>query len=53
MSGIDLRDGRSVRKGAVDSVKKWVQSKGGVIPANLDSNSDAIARMGGPRLLLR
>lgn len=53
MSGIDLLDGRSVRKGAVDSVKKWVQSKGGVIPANLDSNSDAIARMGGPRLLLR
>lgn len=48
MSGIDLRDGRSIRKGAVDSVKKWVQSKGGVIPANLDSNSDAIARMGGP-----
>ncbi|AWV31633.1 potassium-transporting ATPase subunit KdpB [Paenibacillus odorifer] len=50
MSGIDLRDGRSVRKGAVDSVKKWVQSKGGVIPANLDSNSDAIARMGGTPL---
>ncbi|MEK3771736.1 potassium-transporting ATPase subunit KdpB [Paenibacillus sp. FSL R7-0048] len=50
MSGIDLLDGRSVRKGAVDSVKKWVQSKGGVIPANLDSNSDAIARMGGTPL---
>ncbi|MEK4291210.1 potassium-transporting ATPase subunit KdpB [Paenibacillus sp. FSL P4-0502] len=50
MSGIDLRDGRSVRKGAVDSVKKWVQLKGGVIPANLDSNSDAIARMGGTPL---
>ncbi|ETT67678.1 potassium-transporting ATPase subunit B [Paenibacillus odorifer] len=50
MSGIDLCDGRSVRKGAVDSVKKWVQSKGGVIPANLDSNSDAIARMGGTPL---
>jgi K+-transporting ATPase ATPase B chain len=50
MSGIDLQDGRYVRKGAVDSVKKWVQSKGGVIPANLDSNSDAIARMGGTPL---
>ncbi|WP_339268515.1 potassium-transporting ATPase subunit KdpB [Paenibacillus sp. FSL R5-0470] len=50
MSGIDLQDGRCVRKGAVDSVKKWVQSKGGVIPANLDSNSDAIARMGGTPL---
>ncbi|MEK5394631.1 potassium-transporting ATPase subunit KdpB [Paenibacillus sp. FSL K6-2859] len=50
MSGIDLQDGRCVRKGAVDSMKKWVQSKGGVIPANLDSNSDAIARMGGTPL---
>lgn len=50
MSGIDLRDGRCVRKGAVDSVKKWVLSKGGVIPANLDSNSDAIARLGGTPL---
>lgn len=50
MSGIDLQDGRCVRKGAVDSVKKWVKSKGGVIPANLDSNSDAIARMGGTPL---
>ncbi|MEK4344572.1 potassium-transporting ATPase subunit KdpB [Paenibacillus sp. FSL P4-0184] len=50
MSGIDLQDGRCVRKGAVDSVKKWVQSKGGVIPENLDSNSDAIARMGGTPL---
>ncbi|CAH1056416.1 potassium-transporting ATPase subunit KdpB [Paenibacillus pseudetheri] len=50
MSGIDLQDGRCVRKGAVDSVKKWVQSKGGVIPANLDSSSDAIARMGGTPL---
>lgn len=50
MSGMDLQDGRSVRKGAVDSVKKWVQSKGGVIPTNLDSNSDAIARMGGTPL---
>ncbi|MEK4511548.1 K(+)-transporting ATPase subunit B [Paenibacillus anaericanus] len=50
MSGIDLLDGRSVRKGAVDSVKKWVLSKGGQIPTNLDSNSDAIARLGGTPL---
>lgn len=50
MSGIDLRDGRSVRKGAVDSVKKWVLSQGGAVPADLDSNSDAIARLGGTPL---
>ena len=50
MSGIDLRDGRIVRKGAVDSVKKWVVSKGGQIPDDLDSSSDVIARMGGTPL---
>lgn len=50
MSGINLRDGRSVRKGAVDSVKKWVLSNGGQIPADLDSRSDTIARMGGTPL---
>ncbi len=50
MSGIDLLDGRSVRKGAVDSVKKWVLANGGLIPDNLDSNSDAIARLGGTPL---
>lgn len=50
MSGMDLRDGRKVRKGAVDAVKKWVVSQGGSIPANLDENSDAIARLGGTPL---
>ncbi|MCL6604971.1 MAG: potassium-transporting ATPase subunit KdpB [Paenibacillus sp.] len=50
MSGIDLRDGRKVRKGAVDSVKKWVLSNGGQIPVDLDSSSDAIARLGGTPL---
>lgn len=50
MSGIDLSDGRSVRKGAVDSVKRWVLSQGGVIPSDLDANSDAIARLGGTPL---
>lgn len=50
MSGMDLHDGRCVRKGAVDSVKKWVLSNGGEIPDNLDSNSDDIARLGGTPL---
>lgn len=50
MSGIDLRDGRSVRKGAVDSIKKWVSAKGSQIPEDLDKNSDAIAKLGGTPL---
>ncbi|MFD0673793.1 potassium-transporting ATPase subunit KdpB [Cohnella sp. GCM10027633] len=50
MSGIDLKDGRKVRKGAVDAVKKWVSAQGGAIPADLDARGDAIAREGGTPL---
>ncbi|MGG6314215.1 potassium-transporting ATPase subunit KdpB [Paenibacillus macerans] len=50
MSGIDLHDGRKVRKGAVDAVKRWVLSQGGHVPADLDANSDAIATAGGTPL---
>ncbi|MCD9020393.1 potassium-transporting ATPase subunit KdpB [Cohnella silvisoli] len=50
MSGVDLQDGRKVRKGAVDAVKKWVTAQGGNIPADLDASSDSIAREGGTPL---
>lgn len=52
MSGIDLKDGRKVRKGAVDAVKRWVAAQGGAIPADLDAGSDAIAREGGTPLAI-
>ncbi len=50
MSGLNLSDGRQVRKGAVDSVKKWVQEQGGKIPKDLDEKSHYIARKGGTPL---
>jgi len=50
MSGADLQDGRKVRKGAVDAVKKWVAAQGGAVPADLDDRSDVIAREGGTPL---
>lgn len=50
MSGLDLTDGRKVRKGSVDAVKKWILSQGGMIPSNLQANSDAIASAGGTPL---
>lgn len=50
MSGIDLTDGRKVRKGAVDAVKKWVAAQGGVIPSDLDSAADKVASAGGTPL---
>ncbi|WP_010502139.1 potassium-transporting ATPase subunit KdpB [Paenibacillus elgii] len=50
MSGIDLTDGRKVRKGAVDAVKKWVQAQGGAIPADLEAKGNTIASEGGTPL---
>ncbi|MGO4543427.1 potassium-transporting ATPase subunit KdpB [Paenibacillus sp. 2TAB23] len=50
MSGMDLADGRRVRKGAVDAVKKWVAAQGGDIPADLEQISNTIATLGGTPL---
>ncbi|TCZ80912.1 K(+)-transporting ATPase subunit B [Paenibacillus albiflavus] len=50
MSGIDLSDGRLVRKGAVDAVKTWVTAHGGEVPTDLDMKSNVIASAGGTPL---
>ncbi|MEK3867397.1 potassium-transporting ATPase subunit KdpB [Paenibacillus sp. FSL H7-0716] len=50
MSGMDLQDGRKIRKGAVDAIKKWVSAQGGSIPNDLDQKGNAIASEGGTPL---
>lgn len=50
MSGLDLADGRKVRKGSVDSIKRWVATQGGKVPADLDDRSNGIASEGGTPL---
>ncbi|MBH5320447.1 potassium-transporting ATPase subunit KdpB [Paenibacillus sp. GSMTC-2017] len=50
MSGLNLKDGRKVRKGAVDAVRQWVESQGGKVPASLKTNGDAVAIQGGTPL---
>ena len=35
MSGVDLADGREVRKGAAASVAQWIRDNGGTVPAGL------------------
>lgn len=50
MSGMDLKDGRHVRKGAVVAVKKWVAEQGGEIPSDLDQAANQIATLGGTPL---
>jgi potassium-transporting ATPase ATP-binding subunit len=46
MSGIDLSDGRCIRKGAPDAVITFVQQRNGVIPAELQRTIDTIASEG-------
>jgi potassium-transporting ATPase ATP-binding subunit len=36
MSGVDLADGRTIRKGAPDAVMAWVREHGGEVPYGLD-----------------
>jgi len=51
MSGLDL-DGRQLRKGAGDAVKKWVQSQGGTVPSELDSITEGVSRDGSTPLVV-
>ena len=50
MSGINLADGRQVRKGAVDAVRKWVVAQGGTIPQDLEEKANRISSVGGTPL---
>jgi potassium-transporting ATPase ATP-binding subunit len=50
MSGTDLPDGQEIRKGAVDSIKSFVKSRGGDIPAELDQAFEKVSRLGGTPL---
>jgi K+-transporting ATPase ATPase B chain len=49
MSGLDL-DGSTVRKGAADSVKRWVVQAGGSVPEDLDPLVEGVATGGGTPL---
>jgi K+-transporting ATPase ATPase B chain len=51
MSGLDM-DGRSVRKGAADAVRRWVEEQGGVVPPELGETVDSIAAQGGTPLVV-
>jgi K+-transporting ATPase ATPase B chain len=55
MSGVNIpRDGqpREIRKGATDSVKRWVEEQGGPIPDELETIVDGIATQGGTPLVV-
>src|SRR3984893_1532736 len=51
MSGVDF-DGRAIRKGAPDSIKKYVIEHGGVVPAEVDDDVQLVASSGATPLLV-
>jgi potassium-transporting ATPase ATP-binding subunit len=51
MSGLDL-DGRQIRKGAAESVKRWVTEQGGTVPADLDAIVERVSRAGSTPLVV-
>ncbi len=52
MSGVDLADGREVRKGAAASVAQWIVDNGGTVPPDLGSLVDGISAAGGTPLVV-
>ncbi len=52
MSGIDLPDGRRIRKGAPDAIAKFVAAERGNVPAGLHSLVDSAASKGATPLVV-
>src|SRR5690349_48857 len=52
MSGINLADGRQVRKGASSAVRQWITENGGSVPDELGATVDAISAAGGTPLVV-
>jgi K+-transporting ATPase ATPase B chain len=52
MSGVDLHDGRQVRKGASSAVREWVRESGGTLPPELGQMVDGISSAGGTPLVV-
>jgi len=52
MSGVDLAEGRSIRKGAMDAIVRHVQAHGGDTPAELNARVEQVARKGATPLVV-
>lgn len=52
MSGVNLKDGTQIRKGASEAIKVYVQENNGVIPEDLDSIVTEISSLGGTPLVV-
>ncbi len=52
MSGVDLSDGRKIRKGASDAIEQYVRAEGGKFPENVKRIVEGIAKGGGTPLVV-
>jgi K+-transporting ATPase ATPase B chain len=52
MSGVDLPDGRRIRKGAPDSMLRYVREQNGTVPEGVDAQVAAVATKGATPLLV-
>ena len=52
MSGVDLANGSSLRKGAADAIRRHLEAAGGQFPASLKSLVDELARKGSTPLVV-
>ena len=52
MSGVDLPDGRKIRKGAPDAIIRFVERQSGAIPKDLAAAVDSIASQGATPLVV-
>jgi K+-transporting ATPase ATPase B chain len=51
MSGIEV-DGRSIRKGAVDAIKRYLEEHGSAMPAEVQTSVERISNSGGTPLVV-
>ena len=52
MSGVDLQDGRRIRKGASDAIEAYVKQEGGSFPPEVKASVEKIAKAGGTPLVV-
>jgi K+-transporting ATPase ATPase B chain len=52
MSGLNLKNGTHIRKGATDSIVKFVSEAGGSIPDDLNKKVERISKLGGTPLVV-
>ena len=52
MSGVDLGDGRQIRKGSADAIENYVKKFGGALPEELVENIKVISKGGGTPLVV-